>query len=397
MSGALIIGASVAGVSAARGLRGAGYEGSICLVDSEDELPYDKPPLSKELNGEPKWLLTTSEADDLNVQLHLGVEATRVDPQEQMVEFVNADPMPYDHLILALGVRARPSPWTASRVITLRTLSDARTLHARLAAAHSVLLVGAGFIGAELAGMARSAGKEVHLVDVAEVPLADRLGRVAGELIAQSHGDNNVNTHFGRSISDLLDADAGGVRATLDDGTILEADVAVVALGTVTDLSWLGDAGLDITDGISCDEFGRALGVENVYSVGDAARWTGPSGEGVRFEHWTLAVEQGHAVGSTIARPEQPMRVDSAPYIWSDQYGRVIQVVGLPPVREEPSVFVQGARTAIVWLGNDGVAQAAVTIGWPKVGMLLRRSINARQPANPILEALGPATLGVSP
>ncbi|WP_051217917.1 NAD(P)/FAD-dependent oxidoreductase [Nocardioides insulae] len=388
--GVLIVGASVAGVNLARSLRIQGYAGPVRLLDRETVTPYDKPPLSKSHPLEPRWLLSVEQAAAEQIELVLGSEAVEIDTDARRVVTADGAALRYDVLVLATGARARPSPWPGRHIHVLRTLAEAEALHADLSASESVLVVGGGFIGAEVASAARAAGKDVVLVDTVERPLADRLGdRVAGWILDQ-HRAHGVRLRTGCSILSLADGPDGGVRAELGDGSSVSAGLAVVGIGAVLDTGWLAASGLPVGDGVLCDQYGRVAGLADVFAIGDVARWDRPDGSrGTRREHWTTAGDQARFVAQTITAPDDPQADTAVPYVWSDQHGTTIQVFGDPAPGDDPLVVENEGQRLALWGGPDGALAGAVSIGWPKAGLRSRRTLAAGGTVSDVLDALG--------
>lgn len=392
MSGIVIVGASVAGVSVARSLRTAGFTGPIRLLDREAELPYDKPPLSKGGVDDPQRLVTEAQARDEGLELVRGFEATRLDAEGRAIVGPSGERIPFDTAVLATGLAARPGPWAGRRVHTLRTLDDARRLHADLAGARRILIVGAGFIGSELASVARARGTAVTMVDAATNPAAPLVGTACGDRLMDLHRQHGVDLRLGCTV-DRWQERVDGCAAQLNDGTVIDADLMVVAIGAVPHTAWLADSGAsDLSDGIGCDRYGRVTGLRRVFAAGDVARWD--HGDGVparRFEHWTEAVSQGEVVAHNIVAPHDHRTHQTVPSVWSDQYGRTIQIVGSPDVDGDPaSVVVDEDRSLTLWQNPDGSVRAAVTVGWPRAAVLVRQGIARGTPCAAVLERLRP-------
>jgi 3-phenylpropionate/trans-cinnamate dioxygenase ferredoxin reductase subunit len=319
-------------MSAAESLRDEGFGGSITVVGQERHPPYDRPPLSKQvLDG--RWgvertrLYDDAFARDRGIDLRLGVRASQLDLDRRIVS-AGGDSLPFDHLVIATGVTARRSPDLPALhgLYLLRTIDDTLALLTHLERDVSrVAVVGAGFLGTELAASLRTRGLTVTLVDRNEVPLANRLGRFVGQRIADLHRANGVDLRSGRSLRRVL----GEERVTgieLDDGSICPADLVVVSVGSSPATDWLGDSGIPVGDGVLCDAELRAA--PRVWAAGDVARW--PSrrfGVSLRLEHRMNAVEQGMTVARGIVGMAEPY--DAVPYFWSDQFDARLQVYGV--------------------------------------------------------------------
>jgi phthalate 3,4-dioxygenase ferredoxin reductase subunit len=375
----LIVGASLAGVRTAESLRQEGFEGSILLIGDEPELPYDRPPLSKQfLAGE--WdhdrirLITAERAAELGIDLGLGVVATGLDPVAHQVRLADGSSIRYGTVVLATGASARPGPWTDSKYTrTLRSLADSVALRGNLEPGRRVVVIGAGYIGAEVAATAHARGCAVTVVDVAPNPYSRSLGDNLGEFVCGIHARHGVQSYLGAGVAGVSDGDAGAA-VELSDGTVLEADAVVVGIGAAPNTGWLGDSGLDVIDGVACDEFGRALGVADVFAVGDVARWGGR-----RAEHWTSATEQARAIGHSIAQPDAPVGSDDVGYVWSHQYDWRIQLVGQTGPEFDCKVIgdVGGElpRVAGVYRDDTGRFVGIAAVNWPKAFVTGRRAL----------------------
>jgi phthalate 3,4-dioxygenase ferredoxin reductase subunit len=389
--GVVIVGSSVAGVRAARTLRAEEYPGRIVLVGEEPELPYDRPPLSKQvLTGawpaERASLLTAQAAADAGIELRLGSPARALDPQARLVQLGDGASLPYDDLVIATGASARPSPWQPpSGVYLLRTLADCLALRKRFAAGGTVVMIGAGFIGAEAAAAARSAGCDVTLVDPVPVPMERPLGPVVGALLADVHRRHGVRTRFGVGVQ-AVSGQAGDLTVALTDGSELRAETVTVGIGARPNDSWLHNSGLLIDDGVVCDEYLAAAGTEHVFAVGDVARWPHPEPAAlVRAEHWTNAADQARCVARNIARPGAPEPFRPSDYVWSDQYDWKVQLAGhrARAVAQWVIGTPEADRPQVTVLHADATGRlcAAVCLNWPKAFVQCRRLLDERAPA----------------
>jgi NADPH-dependent 2,4-dienoyl-CoA reductase/sulfur reductase-like enzyme len=332
----VVVGASLAGLRAAETLRAEGFAGTITVVGDEPHAPYDRPPLSKQvLAGEwdaERVALAAGANEALELTWERPAAATGLDLGDRTVALADGRSLPYDGLIIATGARARHLPGTESRpgVHALRTIDDAYAIRASLdAGARRVVVVGAGFIGAEVAATCRQRGVEVAMVEPLPAPLARVLGPEMGAVIARLHRDHGVDLHLGVGVAGLRgEGRVEGVE--LADGSILDADVVVVGIGVVPNTEWLADSGLTIDDGVVCDETTAAA--PGVVACGDVARWPNPLfGETMRVEHWEHALDMGaHAARRLLAeadgRPGEAFA--PVPFFWSDQYDRKIQLAG---------------------------------------------------------------------
>ncbi|HUD17347.1 MAG TPA: FAD/NAD(P)-binding oxidoreductase [Acidimicrobiales bacterium] len=350
----LVVGASLAGLRAAEEVRHEGHAGPVVILGDEVHAPYDRPPLSKQfLSG--AWDLARihhhapDKLDSLGLEFRLGRGAVSLDTEARSVGLEDGTAVHYDGLIVATGARARTLPDTRGipRVHTLRTLDDCLGIRADLEAAGSgarVVVIGAGFIGSEVAATCHGLDARVTVVEALPTPLARVLGEQMGDACAQLHRAHGVTLLTGIGVEGVT-ADPGGdtpVVVQLADGTRLDADLVVVGVGVVPAVEWLEGSGLVLDNGVVCDQ--SLFAADGVVAAGDVARWTLPaSGEQVRVEHWTNAAESGAAAarnllsGSHAAQPYGPV-----PFFWSDQYTTKIQMIGLPGPDDEV-VVVEGS------------------------------------------------------
>jgi len=328
----VIVGASAAGLTTAEALRRAGYPGRITMIGEERHLPYDRPPLSKQVLAgawEPARVALRDETayTKLELGLRLGVAATGLDLSARVVRLADGETVPYSDLVIATGVRPRRLDSDLARVHVLRTLDDTLALRADLAGARSVLVIGAGFLGTETAAAATQLGIAATIVDPLPVPMARQFGPEVGGFVADLHRAHGVTLLTGVGVAQLYGSDhVHGVELT--DGRKIEADVVVVAIGSAPATQWLADSGLAIEDGVLCDEFCRAA--PHVYAAGDVARWRNPLFERVmRVEHRMNATEQAVAVAANLLG--RPTSFAPAPYFWTDQFDVKIQAYGIFP------------------------------------------------------------------
>jgi 3-phenylpropionate/trans-cinnamate dioxygenase ferredoxin reductase subunit len=384
----VVVGASVAGVATATGLRSAGFEGEIVLVGDEPHAPYDRPPLSKQL------LCGSSEVEDIGlagarglgvaaVVQRLGCRATALDVKRRVVEVDHREELAYDGLVVATGSVARRLGVLAEvgGVHVLRTLDHALAVRKDLADARHLAVVGAGFIGLEVAASARSLGVAVTVIESAAAPLARVLGADVGGRFAELHRSHGVEVRCGAGVAGVRTVDDRVVRLDLDDGSSVPADVVVVGVGADPATDWLTSSGVELADGLVCDETLRAA--PGVYGVGDVARWEHPLFGSIRVEHWMTAVDHGRAAARNLVAelegdvgPGEP--VAQVPYFWSDQYGVKVQMAGWAEGYDEVVEVPTGGESTGVLLGRGGRVVAA--LGWtaPAFVARQRRLIAAR-------------------
>lgn len=354
----VVVGASLAGLRAVQTARETGFSGRLTLIGDEIHLPYDRPPLSKEYLADGpapdthEFPGVEDLTGELDVDLRLGVHASSLDVTRRRVGTTDGD-IGYDALLIATGVRARTLPGTGhlSGVHVLRRLDDAWAIRDALDSRPRVVIIGAGFIGAEVASAAVARGLDPVLVEAAPTPLLRAVGEVGGEGLSRMHLRNGVDLRCGSSVAEILgDRRVEGVR--LDDGTVIPADLVVVGIGADPATDWLEGSGLTLDNGIVCDEHLRAA--DGVWAAGDVARWTNPLfGTSMRLEHWTNAGEQAVHAMENLLDPEAATPYRHVPYFWSDWYGQRIQFAGLP-VGEPVVVSGSWDSDEVVALYRDG-------------------------------------------
>ncbi len=382
MKSVAVIGASLAGLSAARALRAQGFDGDLTIVGGEQRRPYDRPPLSKEfLAGDigEDALALEADDDDLNAEWLLGVHATRLDVGATSVELDDGTTIHADGIVVATGARARTWPGSEhlAGVHVLRTIDDAVALRDEMRPGARLVVIGAGFIGAEVASTAVKLGLDVMVVEAALAPLAGPLGVPLGAAVARLHTEHGTRLLCGAPVAGLLGTDrVTGIELT--DGRRLAADVVVVGIGAIPNVEWLRDSPVDLANGALCDA-GGATTVPNVVAVGDCAAWHEPSiGWPHRVEHWAGALERpAIAVGTLLAgrhdgTPAKP------PYFWSDQYGRRIQFAGIADPSDEITFEVGSLRDAsfLAVYRREGQPVAVLGINQPKLFTRWRRQLS---------------------
>ncbi|MGW6238449.1 NAD(P)/FAD-dependent oxidoreductase [Streptomyces sp. NPDC055094] len=388
----LVVGASAAGLAAAEALRREGYDGTITLVGDEPRAPYDRPPLSKQILSA-RWepdrlpLRPAADLDALGLDLRLGIAATGLELDVRTVHLADGTRLSYDGLIVATGVRPRRLPGEGAHV--LRTLDDALALRDRLRPGRRLVIVGAGFLGAEAAAVARGLGTEVTLLEPAPVPLAHAVGEQVGRVLSGAHLDHGVDLRTGVTVSEVAD---GGVR--LDDGEVVEADEVLVAIGSLPNTDWLAGSGLTVRDGLVCDEYSAAA--PDVYGAGDVAHWHNPLfGVAMRVEHRTNAAEQGMAAARNLLRPEARKPFAPMPYFWSDQYDMKIQAFGHLRGHDEVALVEGdfGDRRFMVGYRTGDRLVGVLAVGMPPRAIRpWRAAIASRAPWDEALRAVARAT-----
>jgi NADPH-dependent 2,4-dienoyl-CoA reductase/sulfur reductase-like enzyme len=334
MNSVAIVGFSLAGLRAAETLRQGGHDGRLTVVGAEEHLPYDRPPLSKQLLAgtcqvEQVFLRPADEYDELGLDLRLGRRAVSLDVAAREVTLDDGERLAFDGLVIATGAAPRVLPGTPplEGIHLLRTLDDCLSLRAELEGAQRAVVVGAGFIGSEVASTCRKRGLDVTVLEALGTPLVRALGEEMGAACAALHHDHSVDLRTGVGVSGF-EGHGRVERILLRDGSVIEADVVVIGVGVAPETGWLASSGLTLNDGVVCDA--TCAAAPGVVAAGDVARWHNPLFETVmRVEHWTNAAEQGMAAARTLlAGPEQAEPYAPVPYFWSDQYGRAGRLVG---------------------------------------------------------------------
>ncbi|HEX4863832.1 MAG TPA: FAD/NAD(P)-binding oxidoreductase [Acidimicrobiales bacterium] len=388
MTRAVVVGGSLAGLRAAEALRRGGHDGPLTVVAAEPHLPYDRPPLSKQvLTGKVQPEKTAfPEAGDLEADWLLGTRATGLDVDNRVVHTDGGEDLPYDQLVIATGARPRmlrgfdPRPG----VHYLRTLDDAVRLRDELSGASRVAVIGAGFIGLEVAASASERGLQVAVLEALSVPLDRAIGESMGNVIADLHRRRGIDLR-----TDVLVQETVGeprVEAVrLVSGETIDADVVVVGVGVVPETRWLEDSKVDLNDGVLCDERLRVLSggrpLKGVVAAGDVARWSHEAWSRLaRVEHWTNAAEQGEAAARTLLDGDKAPAFSPVPYFWSDQFGLKIQFVGETVPGDEVSL-VEGSfeeERFLVAYGREGRLVAALGIRRPARVMAMQRMIGEK-------------------
>ncbi len=376
-----VVGGSLAGLSAIRALRRQGYDGRIVVIGAEPHRPYDRPPLSKEFlagaAGEQDIALEADD-EDLDVEWRFGIRATTLRPRDRRVELSGGDSVEVDGVVLATGAGPRLLPGTEHRAGThvLRTLDDARALRRDLRPGARLVVVGAGFIGAEVAATARGLGLDVTVVEAAPAPLAGPLGQEMGGIVSSLHADHGVRLQCGVGVAGTTgNGRVDGVA--LADGRTLPADVVLIGVGAFPNVGWLAGSGLDVSHGVRCDAFG-ATDLPNVVAVGDCATWYEPAlARHHRVEHWSGAQERAAVAVATLLSGGAETRTTRPPYFWSDQYDVRIQLTGHPHGYDSV-VVEEGSADALDFLAvyrRNGRPIAVLALNHAKSFMRWRKQL----------------------
>jgi NADPH-dependent 2,4-dienoyl-CoA reductase/sulfur reductase-like enzyme len=368
-------------LSAARALRAQGFDGELTIVGDEERRPYDRPPLSKEFLagsiGEDALALEADD-DDLDARWLLGVRAVRLDSAARAVHLDDGSTVYAGGIVIATGARARSWPGAddLAGVHVLRTIDDAVALREDLRPGARLVVIGAGFIGGEVASTATKLGVDVTVVEAALAPLAGPLGVQLGAAVAQLHAEHGTRLLCGAPVAGLTGTDrVTGVD--LADGRHLPADVVLVGIGAIPNIDWLRDSPLELVNGVVCDA-GGATTIPNVVAVGDCAAWHEPTvGWPHRVEHWTGALERPAIAVATLLAGRHDGTPAKPPYFWSDQYDRRIQFAGIADPGDEITFEVGSVREAsfLAVYRREGQPVAVLGVDQPKLFTRWRRQL----------------------
>ena len=380
MRDVVVVGASLAGLRSAESLRTAGFDGSITVIGDEPHMPYDRPPLSKRLLAgewevERIWLRKPDDIASLDVNWRLSTRAVGLDVAQRRVQLAGGDHVAFEGAILATGSRPRMLPGhdDVPELVVLRSVDDSLDLRQRIAGGGKrVVVIGAGFIGLEVAATARKLGNEVLVLEAAPAPLIRGLGAAMGAAIAAVHADHGVEVRCGVTIEGLR---PGAVL--IDGGWHEPADVVVVGIGVAPATGWLEQSGLELRDGVVCRS-DLNTGVPLVYAAGDIVRWYNPLfEEEMRVEHWTNAAEQGALAAANLLAEATGQRTTPyapVPFFWSDQYDRRIQFLGRASAEDEVQVVTGSVaeRQFVALYGNGGRLRGVLGLNAPRQVMPFR-------------------------
>ncbi len=379
----VVVGGSLAGLRSVEALRRAGFDGELHLVGDEAALPYDRPPLSKQVLAgdwelERTFLSTHDALADLDVRLHLGDRAIALDSAQLSVVLASGVVLDVDGIVIATGARPRQLDTSLGGVHTLRTQRDAEALRSELLETPSrVVVVGGGFIGAEVAATARGLGHEVSLIEMMDIPFERVLGREVGSVLTDIHRSHGVEVRSGVGCARLVGADTVQ-QVELTDGSSVDADVVVVGIGVIPNVEWLEGSGLTLDNGVVCDE--TLLAAPGVVAVGDVVNWPSTRfGEPMRVEHWQNAALSAQHAASRLLQGESVGAYDPVPWFWSDQYDRKLQLAGHTAGFDEFQIIdgdKESRRFAALY-GRQGKLTAAFGMNRPRHVMKFRVMIEA--------------------
>ena len=380
----IIVGASLAGAKAAETLRAEGFDGRVVLVGAEDERPYERPPLSKdylrgEVGREKVYVHDESFYSEHDIELRLGTTAVELNASSKELTLGNGDRLSYDRLLLATGSEPRRLAIPGAEldgVLYLRSVHDSDALRERLDRGGAVVVVGAGWIGAEVAASARQRGLEVTIIEPASVPLERVMGAEVGAIYRDIHTDHGVEMLMGTGV-EAFEGETAVERVRTSDGRLIECDFVVVGVGVEPRIQLAERAGLEVDNGILVDEH-LETSMPGVFAAGDVANARHPFyGERIRVEHWANALHQGPAAARSMLGQADPF--DRLPYFFSDQYEVGMEYLGF--AREWDRVVFRGdpsSREFIAFWISDERVVAGMNVNVWDVTDPIRRLITER-------------------
>ena len=379
-NGIVIVGGGLAAARTAEQLRRAGYAGRVTIVSDEVHLPYDRPPLSKEVlrsEIDDTSLKPREWYDEKDITLRLGSAATGVDTEARTVTLADGTTLGYDELVIATGLRPRriPSFPDLDGIRVLRSFDECMALRQHASAAKRAVVIGAGFIGCEVAASLRGLGVDVVMVEPQPAPLASVLGERIGGLVTRLHRAEGVDVRTGLAVAQVR-GDGHVEQVVLTDGTELAADLVVVGIGSHPATDWLEGSGIEVSNGVLCDEAGRTS-APNVWALGDVASWRDATGHQARVEHWSNVADQARVVVPALLGSDLPSNV-VVPYFWSDQYDVKIQCLGEPEANDVVHLVEDDGRRFLAYYERDGVLVGVVGGGVPGKVMKVRPYTPAR-------------------
>ena len=389
-SGIVIVGGGLAAARTAEQLRKQGYTAPVTIVSNESHLPYDRPPLSKDVlhdtgKGLADVVLQPAEFyADNDIALLLGSAAQSLDTSAQTLTLTDGTVLDYDDLVIATGLVPKhiPALPDLAGIRVLRSIDDAMDLREHAASARRAVIIGAGFIGCEVAASLRKLGVDVVLVEPQPAPLAGVLGEQIGHLVARLHRAEGVDVRTGVGV-----AEVGGTnsvdRVRLTDGTELPADLVVVGIGSRPATDWLVGSGVTLDNGVICDEVGRTS-EPHVWALGDVASWRDAAGHQVRVEHWSNVADQARVM-VPVMLGQRPPELTVVPYFWSDQYDVKIQCLGEPAADDVVHLVEDDGRKFLAYYERDGVLAGVVGGGMPGKVMKVRAKIAAGAPISEVV------------
>lgn len=386
----VIVGGGLAASRMAEQLRRAEHTGEIVIVSDEAHLPYDRPPLSKDvlhkddLGFGDVTLKPQEFYDENDITLKLGAAVTAVDTGARTVALADGSTVDYDELVIATGVVPKriPSFPDLAGIHVLRNYDESQALRAEAASAHKAVVIGAGFIGCEVAASLRNLGVDVVLVEPQPQPLASVLGEQIGALVTRLHRGEGVDVRTGVGVDEVRGADRVQ-QVVLADGSEIDADLVIVGIGSRPAVDFLADSGIAVDNGVICDNVGRTS-AEHVWALGDVASWRDATGHQARVEHWSNVAEQARVLVPSMLGEDVPEAV-VVPYFWSDQYDVKIQCLGEPEADDVVHLVEDDGRKFLAYYERDGVVVAVVGGGMPGKVMKARAKIASGAPISAVL------------
>ena len=383
----MIVGGGLAASRTAEQLRRSEYAGPITIVSDEEHLPYDRPPLSKDVLRAEMDDVTLKPAEfyaEKDITMSLGNGVSSVDTATKTLTLADGSQLRYDELVIATGLVPKriPSFPDLVGIHVLRSLEDSLALRREAGAARHAVVVGAGFIGCEVTASLRSLGVDVVLVEPQPTPLASVLGEEIGDLVARLHRAEGVEVRCGAGVA-AIGGDDRVRSVTLDDGTELVTDLVVVGIGSRPATDWLDGSGIEVENGVVCDEVGRSS-VPNVWAIGDVASWRDSSRGQVRVEHWSNVADQSRVMVPALLGQDLPGTA-SVPYFWSDQYDVKFQCLGQPEATDTVHIVEDDGRKFLAYYEREGVVVGVVGASMPGKVMKTRSKIAAGAPIADVL------------
>jgi NADPH-dependent 2,4-dienoyl-CoA reductase/sulfur reductase-like enzyme len=384
----VIVGGGLAAARTAEQLRRSAFDGSITIVGAEGHLPYDRPPLSKQVlrsELDDVTLKPREFYDDNKITLALGSAVRSLDTGAQTVTLDDGSQLEYDDVVIATGLVPRriPSFPALPGIHVLRSFDESMALREEAGAARRAVVVGAGFIGCEVAASLRGLGVDVVMVEPQPEPLASVLGEQIGALVSRLHRAEGVDVRTGVGVDSVTGRDRVE-KVALTDGSELDTDLVVVGIGSRPATDWLEGSGVEVDNGVVCDRVGRT-NAPHVWALGDVASWQNATGHQARVEHWSNVAEQARVLVPSLLGQELPSNLVVVPYFWSDQYDIKIQCLGEPEADDVVHLVEDDGRKFLAYYERDGVVAGVVGGGMPGPVMKTRGKIAAGAPIGDVL------------
>ena len=384
----VIVGGGLAAARTAEQLRRSAFDGSITIVSAEGYLPYDRPPLSKQVlrsELDDVTLKPREFYDDNKITLALGSAVRSLDTGAQTVTLDDGSQLEYDEVVIATGLVPRriPSFPSLRGIHVLRSIDESMALREEAGAARRAVVIGAGFIGCEVAASLRGLGVDVVMVEPQPEPLASVLGEQIGALVSRLHRAEGVDVRTGVGVDSVTGQDRVE-KVALTDGSEVDTDLVVVGIGSRPATDWLEGSGVEVDNGVVCDRVGRT-GAPHVWALGDVASWQNATGHQARVEHWSNVAEQARVLVPSLLGQELPSNLVVVPYFWSDQYDIKIQCLGEPEADDVVHLVEDDGRKFLAYYERDGVVAGVVGGGMPGAVMKTRGKIAAGAPIGDVL------------